>query len=491
MKKIILMLLTVSLMSGCSDAEIIATLKGESSPNMQMSSGNNNNNNSNTTVTELKEQSDEIPTVEFPNYKSGKNVGEPVLQEENTDIVITQSGTYEFVGNYQTLMVNVDKEVDSEAVYLILNNAHFSSETGTPIHIEEAKDVVFILEEGSFNTVNQGKIVTTDEDFPSGAIYSRADTVITGKGTLTVTTEYNDGINSRDDLVIIDANIVVNSIDDGIVGKDIVAINGANIEVITGNDGIKSTNADDADRGNVIIQSVNFLINAGGDCLVAEKCLQIDSGTFELTSGGGFTEVLNVITKGEGPGNTVQTTDTLEYSMKALKGYDIILNDGTFNISAYDDAINAKNNLVVSAGTYNIYTGDDGLTADNILNIYAGTINVFEGYEGIEAPYLSIYGGKIYVNVLDDAMNTNGVAGHMYIAGGDIHLVSNGDGVDSNHSFTMDGGNLVIDCNPMNTGGDSAIDIDGTIVIAGGTITDANGNAIDATVSTGGKGTRR
>jgi hypothetical protein len=64
----------------------------------------------------------------------------------------------------------------------------------------------YVLEEG------------TDE--PNAAIFSKSDLTIFGAGSLNVDGNYNDGIASKDGLIIKSGTISVTSVDDGIRGKD-------------------------------------------------------------------------------------------------------------------------------------------------------------------------------------------------------------------------------------------------------------------------------
>lgn len=400
---------------------------------------------------------------------------------DQEEIYICESGTYLFSGSYtnQTIVVNVDKEVDEGVVYLVLDNVNMTSTNATPIYVYEAKDVVIVLE--GTNTISQSNVTTTDEEFPSAAIYTKADTVITGDGSLSVVTDYQDGINSRDDLIISSTTISVNAIEDGIVGKDLLAVSNSTISIEAGKDGLKTSNDEDEDKGHLMIQSGTYYITADGDAISAENTLQIEGGDFDLTSGGGFVKVLNSITVGEGSGNYTQSTDLLETSMKGLKGFNIIIQGGTINISAYEDGIHANNDLHMTGGTVVISSGDDAVHADDTLVIDDGSITVTTAYEGIEADYVIVNGGTIWVSVLDDAMNAGSSNGYILITGGEIYLTSSGDGIDSNGDLYIEGGNLVIDNNAIYTGGDGEIDVTGTMSISGGTIVDGNGNAIDTT----------
>ncbi len=411
---------------------------------------------------------------------AGEIVDDALLMQEQ-DVLITQSGAYEFSGEYSSITVNVDKTIDEGAIYIILNGADITSLNGTPINIIEGQDVVIVLQDGTTNTVTQGEIVTTDEDFPSGAIYSKADTVISGGGNLIVSTLYNDAINCRDDLIIEGANITVNAVADGILGKDLLAIKDSTISVTCGKDALKSSNSEDIDRGNIIINSGDFVLYAGNDAISAEQTLQINSGDFEIVTGGGFVEVLNDITRGEGSGGIVQPSSQLEESMKGLKAFNIILNGGTFNISSFEDAVHSDNNLLVNAGTFNIISGDDALHADLDLTINDIALFVEYAYEGIEGSTITINGGDMNVTVLDDAINASSETGYIKITGGTIYLKAQGDGIDSNGDLTVEGGEIVVDVDAVYSGGDSELDVSGVFNISGGTLTDENGNDLELT----------
>ncbi len=424
-----------------------------------------------------------VSALAFPDNSFADAIWSDAILISEPDALITESGTYEFAGDYSSITVNVNKDIDDGAVYLILNGANVNSENGTPINIIEAQDAVIILE--GENTVTQGEIITTDEEFPSAALYSRADTFITGGGSLVVTTLYSDGINSRDDLIISGGTITVTAIEDGIVGKDLLAISESNITVTAGKDGLKASNDEEADKGNLIITSGNFNITAQNDGISAEQTLQIDDGVFDIVAGGGFAEVLNEITRGEGSAGVVQPSSLLEDSMKGLKGLDLVLNGGELDISAYEDAIHANNNVTINGGTYHILSGDDAIHADINLVINDMNLVVENAYEGLEGDTVTINGGNISINVLDDAINASSETGYVHITDGIISLKAMGDGIDSNGDLTIEGGMITIEVNALYAGGDSELDVTGVYTISGGSVVDANGNNIEPVLQGG------
>ena len=190
---------------------------------------------------------------------------------------------------------------------------------------------------------------------------------------------------------------------------------------------------------------------------------------------------------GGGPGGIGDgNTDKGDHSTKGIKAAnEIIINNGTINIKAYDDAIHANNditlengasplgNVTVNGGNITAYSNDDGLHADGTLNIKAGTVSVTNAYEGLEGTQVSISGGYVSVNSKDDGINattTSGVA--IAISGGTVYIYCTGDGIDSNsrtsyQGIVFSGGNTVV---ISNSNGNSAIDTEQGYAYEGGAV---------------------
>ncbi len=469
--KVLIVTFLIAAMLALSACDETVTIEAEGVTTSSQQDAEQSSDSSGTTANNIA-----VTQLSYPSNDFIDEFSDAIFMEDQ-EVFITQSGIYEFSGNYSEIVVNVNKDTDEGVVYLVLNNVNIETDTGTPINIIEAKDVALVLM--GENTVTQGAVITDDSEFPSAAVYSSADTAIIGDGALVVNTLYRDGINSRDDLVIEGVNIAVSSIEDGILGKDLLAISDSTIMIACGKDGLKASNDVDLDRGNIIITGGSYDIVAQNDAISAEQILQIDDGVFKLYSGGGYVEVLNEITMGEGSGNIVQPTDLLEDSMKGIKANDIVIAAGEFIISSYEDAIHADNSLTINAGSITINSGDDALHADYNLIINSVNLIVENAYEGIEGSTITINGGDINVNVLDDAINASADDGYITITGGVIYLRCQGDGIDSNGDLTIEGGDIVIEANSIYSGGDGALDVTGVYSISGGSITDENGNSVD------------
>ena len=94
-------------------------------------------------------------------------------------------------------------------------------------------------------------IDSTDETLYSGAIHSDVDLEIGGKGELTLVSENNNGIHSKDDLQVKNLTLLVACIDNSLKGNDGVEIEGGNTTLIaSGGDCIKTSNSDISEKGN-------------------------------------------------------------------------------------------------------------------------------------------------------------------------------------------------------------------------------------------------
>lgn len=171
---------------------------------------------------------------------------------------------------------------------------------------------------------------------------------------------------------------------------------------------------------------------------------------------------------------------------------DIRILSGTLNVVSAKDGLHAENDaddelgfIYIEGGSLNINAGDDGLHAGSCLTVENGEINIVKSYEGIEAKKITIDGGEIRVTAEDDGMNAaSGASGSGYdnrgvfsggsadcdltINGGVIYVNAGGDGVDSNGTLNITGGEIYV-WGPTNAG-NGAMDYETQGEISGGTV---------------------
>jgi hypothetical protein len=365
-----------------------------------------------------------------------------------TKATILSAGTYRITGTLTDGQIVVNTQ-DEGTVRLIFSGVNIGCSTNAPLYIMNAHKTVLVLEENSENRASDGAnyvLNNSEEDEPNAAIFSKSDLTIFGNGTLVVDANYNDGIASKDGLLIKSGTINVESVDDGIRGRDYLVVKNGNINLTVDGVGLKSDNDENDARGYILVENGEIRITSTGDAIEGETDVLITGGNFRLTSGGGSSGTI---------------TGTSAKGIKA--SVCIIIEGGTFVENTSDDAINSNGKVTINGGSFSISTGDDAVHADAAVVIRGGDINVTKSYEGIESTTITINNGNIHIISSDDGLNIAGGKDqsgigqgprgdafrsgtyHLYINGGYTFVNANGDGIDSNGAITMTGGQVIVD----------------------------------------------
>ncbi len=414
----------------------------------------------------------------------------------NETVEITSPGTYLLSGTLTEKSIHVNCN-EKGTIRLILNGVHITNSTAAPVIIQEAKQVIITLVKGTNNIITDSRNTTADEEY-SAALSSKADLTINGEGTLTVNAKYRNGIKSSDDLKIVSGTFDIDSKEDGIVGKDLLSIRGGNYTILAGMDGMKSTYDTDTSKGNIVIEGGQFQITSQNDGIQSQNILAVSNGTFTIKTGTGASEALksnnNTNMRELDWGSNTTTSDNSE-SNKGLKSVNgTYITGGTYTIDSQDDSIHSNGQIAINDGTFYLNTGDDGIHADSSIEINGGSIDIQKSYEGIEAEKITINQGSISIVSSDDGINAaNGsstgfsMGGGMKnngqkvtentassstilltINGGTIVVNADGDGIDSNGSVIVNGGEIVVMGPTSNN--NAALDFDSQFEINGGTL---------------------
>lgn len=395
--------------------------------------------------------------------------GSTITQNDSV-YTITQAGEYTVTGllSEGQIVVNAD---DNAEITIVLNGTSITCSNGSPIYIKNADNVKIKSEENTYNCIVDARAEADDNSDNSSsengnaAIYAACDLKLVGKGALSVTGNYNNGIQSKDDISIKNVTIKVNAVNNAIKGNDEVAIESGEIIAISRKgDGIKTSNSSlstkGKQKGNVIISGGNIDIYAACDGIDAaygvdvsgDENLNIYTDTYSDyseavaadNSGSSASSVGNPpdmnnssSNSGSNPGmkgnfgggnraangmpgnNSSGNSSKKSYSTKGIKAEsEINISGAAINISSTDDGIHANSDsgvletgedgkgiISISGGTITISTGDDGIHADKELNITDGYINVLTSYEGLEAITINISGGQSFVYAADDGIN--------------------------------------------------------------------------------------
>lgn len=132
--------------------------------------------------------------------------------------------------------------------------------------------------------VAEGTDASSDEHADAdGAIFSKADLTIQGSGSLTISGNYKHGIVSKDDLVITGGNLNVTAVENCLAGKDAVKIADGTIILEADQHAIKAKNEDDTQQGNIYLEGGTITAAAAEDGINATGSIVITGGELELT----------------------------------------------------------------------------------------------------------------------------------------------------------------------------------------------------------------
>lgn len=176
----------------------------------------------------------------------------------------------------------------------------------------------------------------------------------------------------------------------------------------------------------------------------------------------------------------------------------LVLTDGSVTVEATGDTFTSDNTedagagfVLIEGGRLTVSSQDDGIKGVQVL-ISGGTVDVAGSTEALEGSLIIVDGGDVELHSADDGVNaassddgssTDGSpAGEMaaddsvalVVNGGALEVWASGDGLDSNGSATVTGGEITV--HGPTTDGNGALDVNGTFEVSGGTLV-ATGSA--------------
>ncbi len=402
------------------------------------------------------------------------------VQIEDSNVTITDEGTYILSGKLEDGMIIVDAE-DTDKLQLVLDGVSIQSSSSAAIYVRQADKVFVTLALDTENVLsNGGEFTAIDENNIDAVIFSKEDITLNGSGALTISSIAGHGIVSKDSLKITSGSYEITCAGHALCGKDEVCIANADFQIDAEKDGIHAENADDETLGSVYIQSGCFDINAGGDGVSASVDVQILDGEFDITAGGEAVALEDMESGMIQPAGNMgmqrpEGMQTPPDDMERPEGMqnppdDMERPEGMQPPEQPEGMLQDAGNRAAD-DTDSVST--NGMKAGSTLLIEGGTINITGCYEGLEALCVDISGGEITVIARDDGLNAAGEnefgtsEATITISGGNISVTAGGDGIDANGSFLMTGGYVSV-CGP--TQGDTAtLDYDTEAVISGGT----------------------
>lgn len=350
---------------------------------------------------------------------------------------------------------------------------------------------------------NDGVKSTEDSDAAKGFLQlTDGSAAVTAGGTLTIDAA-EDGVNCGGAMEIQDGEMTVSSAEDGIQADGDLTISGGTVQVTTTGE-VAASAQDDFQPGNFGGGTPPSGEMPSGDAPSGNPPELPDGETF----GGGNPPSGNA-PSGDVPGQngqnanaenadviqaaavqtdttaasvtdaadsqtTTTTTTADDATSKGIKcGGNLVMSGGSCTIHSTDHAVHAAGTAELSGTTLDITSDNKGISSHGDLTVSDGSITIHSCTEGIESKAeMNISGGEIRIlDATDDGLNTGGAdsGSHaMTISGGYIYVNASGDGVDSNGTWTMTGGTLLV-CGPT-SGGDGSLDANGDMTYTGGTL---------------------
>ena len=306
----------------------------------------------------------------------------------------------------------------------------------------------------------------------SGAESDSADVVVSGSTvTITASGTYVISGTLNNGTIIVDASkddkvqLVLNGVNIRSTDYAAIYVRQADKVFVTLADGTQNTLAnggsytqkDENEVDAVIFAKDDITFNGNGSlCITASSGSGI-VGKDEVTITAGSYE----ITAAE---HAVRAKDSLAIAGGSVKLY--VAGDGLHAENSEDETLG---NIYIVGGTFVIQARDDAIHANTLLEIDGGSFSITAA-EGLEATYIRINGGSIQISASDDGINaarkSSVYTPTVEINGGDITIsmgAGDTDGVDSN-------GNIVINGGTISVTRQSTFDYDGTAQYNGGTI---------------------
>lgn len=206
-----------------------------------------------------------------------------------SDITITAAGTYVLSGTLNNGSVTIDT-TDSDSVRLFLNGAEIHSANGPAIYVKNAKEVILTSLTGTTETISASG---ENADEKKGAVYAKDDLVITGGGSLNLTSEKGDAVHGNDKVTVSGALVNITAASDGIDANQNLLIQDSILTITSEKDGLKAGDSDDTTgevtvKADVTISGGVINITAGDDGIQATGDVSGDDSDISIVAGGGY-----------------------------------------------------------------------------------------------------------------------------------------------------------------------------------------------------------
>ena len=319
----------------------------------------------------------------------------------------------------------------------------------------QAETLVWIAD-GTYHLTSSGTAVNTEtgEANSSKGIHCGGDVEIAG-GKLTIDAA-EDGVNCTGSLELQAGEVDVTSAEDGIQADGDLTVSGGAVTITTTGT-VAASAQDDFQPNNFGGGNPPFGDMPSGETPSGNPPELPDGETF---GGGNF----------GGNGNT--PPDNADNRQNAAAS-----DASAIPAAAMQSTADSSTDAGASAAAAMTTSAEDatskGIKCGGNLTMSGGSCTIHSCIEGVESKAeMTISGGNVRIlDASDDGLNTGGSDSGSHavtITGGYIYVNASGDGVDSNSTWEMSGGTLLV-CGPT-SGGDGSLDANGNMTYTGGTL---------------------
>ena len=380
-------------------------------------------------------------------------------------VIISQGGTYLLSGTLQDAQLTVEIPA-GETARLVLRGVDMHCERGPVIYSNGGGTVVVLLENGTENTLSDGKsYLYSGSKVREAAISVEGDLLITGGGSLSVEAIHNDALRSEGTLAVAEGTLEITAWRDGLVAGQELQISGGQLSIACGRTGLSASSAKSG-QGSVTLAGGTVALICGGDGITAAGSLSATAGEYHITTGGGSGNASYGETAEKWGlwGGLPQQQPTEEQpiinreqivsdSARGLSaGKSLALSGGTFTLDCSDAALYSVGSTKLSGSRVTISGGDTAITTQQ-LTLSAGDVSILTARRGAVAEDMTLSGGSLSITAVEEGLA---------LSGG--YDKSENDPATDLRKMTVTGGSLSI------CAGTHALDIGGSLFQSGGSL---------------------
>lgn len=358
------------------------------------------------------------------------------FSESSGSAKITVSGTLE----KGTLEIATNKNTLQD-VALVLNGASITSGNYPALLVSKSSRCFVVL--AGENNLSDGRSYGTDYSSigsdKKGTLFSKGAMLISGNGSLSVTTSYKHGIYSGDYIRVFEGSVSVEN---------------------SGRNCIRAQNAFVMDGGSLSLRGTGTHTNDESRGIIVEGSEENPGEGFIYITGG----EINCTTTGKAISAKWDIDEDAETSSTDDDPNPVVvIRGGSLDITTTASVIDSDRNATTVT-----YYDSDGVSVTETRSCSP------EGIEGKSGIIIS--GGTLVINSTDDPLNASlSGNGFVNISGGEIYLcTSSGDAVDSNGDINISGGTIIA---IATMGSEDGFDCDGALTFTGGLAVGISGSS--------------